>query len=71
VGDDVLGQMSEAERPGWDWILSNERVTTSQYAEALAVPSRTAKNHIRKLVKLGLLRMRGAGRATEYEVVRS
>lgn len=71
VGSEALGQMSDAERAGWDWIVTKETITTAEYEKALGVPNRTAKNHIKKLVELGLLRMKGAGRATRYEVVRS
>jgi len=71
VGGDALGQMSDAERAGWDWIVTKETVSTSEYQDAMGVPNRTAKNHIKRLVELGLLRMKGAGRATRYEVVRS
>ena len=73
VGSEALGQMSDAERAGWDWIVTKETITTAEYEKALGVPNRTAKNHInlKKLVELGRLRMKGAGRATRYEVVRS
>lgn len=70
VGGEALGQMTDAERAGWDWIVTKETITTAEYEDAMGVPNRTAKNHIKKLVELGLLRMKGAGRATRYEVVR-
>lgn len=70
IRSEVLVRMSAAERAGWDWIVTQETITTAAYEEALGVPNRTAKNHIKKLVELGLLRMKGAGRATRYEVVR-
>lgn len=67
----VVEQLSDAERRGWTWLVTRERVTTAEYQEAMAIPNRTAKNHLKKLTELGLLRMTGAGRATRYEVVRS
>jgi len=52
------------------WFSTKDRVTTAEYEEAMDIPNRTAKNHIGKLVKLGLLRRKGAGPSTFYEVVR-
>ncbi|MFV2073048.1 MAG: ATP-binding protein [Thermoanaerobaculales bacterium] len=69
--DDILAQLSEAERNGWDWLATRDTVTTAEYQKAIGVPNRTAKNHIKKMTELGLLKMLGAGRATRYEVVRS
>ena len=68
---DILVKLSESERAGWTWLVTRDTVTTTEYQEAMKVPNRTAKNHMKKLTELGLLRMVGAGRATRYEVVRS
>jgi ATP-dependent DNA helicase RecG len=67
---DVLVQLSESERAGWDWLVTRQTVTTAEYQAALGSPNRTAKNHLNKLTKLGLLHMVGAGPATRYQVVR-
>jgi hypothetical protein len=37
---------------------------------AVDTASRTARNHLKHLTEVGLLRMTGAARATSYEVVR-
>jgi len=66
----VREQLTKAELAGWEWFSTKNRVTTAEYEEAVGIPNRTAKNHINKLVKLGLLRRRGAGPSTFYEVVR-
>lgn len=63
-------RLTKAEMAGWQWLSTKERVTTPEYEKAMGVPNRTAKNQIKKLVDLGLLRRRGAGSATFYEVVR-
>jgi len=57
--------------PGWEWLATKDTVTAAEYQAALNLPNRTAKNHLKKLTGLGLLRMAGAGRATRYLVVRS
>jgi len=66
----VREQLTKAELAGWEWFSTKDRVTTAEYEEAMGIPNRTAKNHIGKLVKLGLLRRKGAGPTTFYEVVR-
>jgi len=65
-----LETLSKAERSGWEWLATRKSVTNSQYQEAMNLPERTARNHLKRLTELGLLRRVGAGRATSYEVVR-
>ncbi len=66
----ILGQLTASEQAGWNWLATQETVTTSQYQAALGLPNRTAKNHLKRLAELGLLEMAGAGRATHYRVLR-
>lgn len=68
--EDALQRLSKAERAGWEWLSTKSVVTTAEYEEAMELPNRTAKNHIKKLTELGLLKRVGAGRATRYEVFR-
>ena len=68
---DILGKLSEGERAGWAWLVTQEQVTTAEYKEAMDVSLRTARYHIRRFVDAGLLRVEGAGKATRYVVVRS
>lgn len=68
--DELRERLSKAELVGWEWLAGRETVTTAEYEEAMNLPNRTAKNHLRKLTELGLLKMTGAGRATRYEVIR-
>jgi len=68
---EIRVQLSKSELAGWMWISKRNSVATSEYEKAMKLPNRTAKNHIQKLSKLGLLKMTGAGRATRYEVIRS
>jgi ATP-dependent DNA helicase RecG len=69
LGDKVLAKLSDAERAGWEWLVTRETVTTAEYQEAMRVPERTARFHLKSLGDLGLLRAKGAGRARRYEVV--
>lgn len=70
LANEIREQLSKAEVVGWEWISKRHSVTTAEYEEAMGIPNRTAKNHIQKMKKLGLLKMTGAGRATRYEVMR-
>ncbi len=70
LGEAWLNTLSKAERAGWEWLSTKASVTTAEYQEVMNLPDRTARNHLKKLTELGLLRMVGAGRATRYEVVR-
>ena len=66
----ALAGLSDAERAGWDWMVQQDSFTTSDYETALGLPNRTARNHLKRLTEAGLLRRKGRGRATHYEVVR-
>jgi len=66
----LLDQLTDAERKGWAWLVTQQMITTADYEKAIGVPNRTAKNHLKKLTDLGLLKMTGAARATRYEVAR-
>lgn len=66
----ALTELSEAERAGWAWLVTREVITTAEYQEAMEIPNRTAKFHLKRMADLGLLRVVGAGRATRYEVAR-
>ncbi len=67
---EVLDQLTEAERKGWAWMVTQGEFSASEYGEALGLPERTTRNHISKLRKLDLLEKLGAGPATKYRVVR-
>jgi len=67
---DMLAQLSEAERNGWEWLATREVVTTAEYQRAMGIPLRTARFQLGRLSELGLLRRVGSARATRYEVLR-
>src|ERR1043166_2558644 len=67
----VLDKLSKSERSGWKWLATKDTVTSMSYAEAMGLPYRTAMNHLRRFRKLRLLDKTGAGRATEYKILRS
>lgn len=65
-----LAELSPAEKKGWEWVATQEQFTTAAYQDATATPRRTALNHIKRFVDLGLVEVVGLGRAARYKVIR-
>lgn len=63
-----LDQLGKSERKGWEWVVSKQTVTSSEYETALGVSNRTALNHLNKFTELGLVKRSGSGPSTEYQV---
>jgi len=66
---ETLANLSKSERRGWEWVLSKQTVTSSEYESAMVVSNRTALNHLKKFTELGLAKRLGSGPSTEYQVV--
>jgi ATP-dependent DNA helicase RecG len=67
---EVLAAMSEDERVGWRFLATRDRSTKEEYTRTTGYDDRKAQRQLKHFVELGLLRRRGSGRATFYEVVR-
>ena len=65
----VLRELTPEEREGWSFLAGRTRATQREYAQHLGVTARTAQRHLTHFVELGLLRRRGKGPATRYDVV--
>ena len=65
----TLAQLSKSARKGWEWVVSNRTVTTSEYENAMGVSNRTALNHLKKFAELGLAKRSGSGPSTKYQVL--
>ncbi len=63
-----LDQLNKSERKGWEWVVSRQTVTSSEYETALGVSNRTALNHLNKFTDLGLIKRSGSGPSTKYQV---
>jgi hypothetical protein len=70
LGKEVLASLSKSERAGWEWLATKETTSSTEYAVAMAVPNRTALNHLKRLTDLKLLAKTGSGPTTQYRVVR-
>lgn len=68
LGEGAADSMSKLEQKGWQWLVAQGSVTASEYARAVGIPKRTALNHLKRFVELGVLLRTGTGRATRYEV---
>lgn len=66
--DNLLSQLSESQKRGWEWLSKRSRSTKSEYAEAMGIGDRTATTHLSHFKHLGLLSAEGSGPATVYVV---
>ncbi|MEX2606474.1 MAG: ATP-binding protein [Kiritimatiellia bacterium] len=66
---EMLDELSDSEREGWEWLTGFETVTASDYESQLKIPRRTVLNHFNSFIDLGLLKKEGSGSATRYRVL--
>ncbi len=69
LAEAVLRELTPEERKGWSFLAGQTSVTQNEYAQHMGVTARTAQRHLTHFVELGILRRRGQGRATKYEVL--
>jgi hypothetical protein len=69
LAPEVLESLSKPEQEGWQWMSTKGRAKSSQYAKAMRIEDRTARRHLNRFEKLGLVRKTGSGPSTEYEVI--
>src|SRR5208282_2944331 len=65
----VLELLTESERMGWQWLATVGRATSSQYVSGVRVRGRTARRHLNHFLELQLVKKKGSGPSTEYEVI--
>ena len=66
---EILKSLSKSEQKGWQWLATQGRTNSSQYAVALEIDPRTARRHLNRFEELGLVRKAGAGPLIGYEVI--
>lgn len=66
---EVLESLSKAERKGWQWLARKRRTSSSEYASAMEIETRTARRHLTRFEQIGLVRRKGTGPHVEYDVV--
>jgi ATP-dependent DNA helicase RecG len=62
--------LNKSQRSGWAWVSSRSTTSSSEYEKEMGVSNRTALNHLSKFESLGLVKRRGSGNTTVYEVTR-
>lgn len=70
LSQDIIESLSKSERAGWEWLVTRETASSSDYAYAMKLPKRTALNHLKRFTNLNLLRKSGSGPSTLYQVTR-
>lgn len=70
LGNAVVEALSKTERTGWEWLTTKQTVSSGEYASAMEMPVRTALNHLKRFVELGLVEKIGSGTSTRYKVTR-
>lgn len=65
----VRASLNNSEQDGWQWLATKGNAKSSEYAAAMGVDDRTARRHLNRFLKLGLVRKIASGPATEYEVI--
>ncbi|MDP3148155.1 MAG: ATP-binding protein [Ignavibacteria bacterium] len=67
--NEKLKELNSKENQGFENIRVHGNITSSEYRTIMNVSGRTARNHLKKMVDLGLLKVEGEGKATKYVVI--
>lgn len=69
LDEDVLKSLSKSEQKGWQWLATQGRTSSSQYADTMKIETRTARRHLNRFEELSLVRKTGSGPSIGYEVI--
>jgi len=69
LAPDILNQLNEDERTGWEYLATQRQVTRKEYETHTGYDTRKAQRHLKRFVEMGLLQATGSGRAQKYQVV--
>ena len=58
--------ISAQEYEEWLFIQAHEPVTRAQFAKKFNLPTRTAQNHLGRLIDMGVISPKGKGKAIKY-----
>jgi len=68
LGENALKALSKSERMGWQWLTTQGKVKSGEYAKAIGVETRTARRHLVHFEELGLVKKTGSGPSQKYEI---
>jgi len=66
----IFTRLNRDDRKAWQFMVGRESLTSSELMAAMDFDERKAQRVLKKLLDVGLVRRRGKGRATRYEVIR-
>jgi ATP-dependent DNA helicase RecG len=66
----LLDDLNERQKQAWTYLREHEIITKAIYADLCRCPPRTALKDLQDLVKKGILKREGVGKATSYRRVR-
>jgi predicted HTH transcriptional regulator len=65
---DNLKKLNSKEKKGYDILADRKQITSSEYQIVVKVSERTARNHLNKMVELGLIFPEHAGKYIIYKL---
>src|ERR1035437_3913766 len=65
---DNLKKLNSKEKKGYDILADRKQITSSEYQTIMKVSERTARNHLNKMVELGLIFPEHAGKYIIYKL---
>jgi ATP-dependent DNA helicase RecG len=68
LGARVLRSLNRDDTRSWEYLSTRTVVNREEYAQHMGYDRRKAQRHLKKFVRLGLLRKVGSSSATRYEV---
>jgi len=68
LGTKVLRSLNRDDTRSWEYLSTRTAVNREEYAQHMDYDRRKAQRHLKKFVRLGLLRKVGFSSATRYEV---
>ncbi len=66
----ILKTLNERQKQAWKYLRENETITNSIYVDLCKCPPRTALSDLQDLVKRGILKREGVGKATIHRRIR-
>jgi ATP-dependent DNA helicase RecG len=69
VGGKSIGKLSAEELKGFEYIRLKEKVKRSEYESEFGFDKKKAERHLGKMVKLRLIKRKGSGPSTFYEII--
>lgn len=70
LGPAILGKLSRSELAGWNWLATQDWVSSTEYGDSQNLEKRAGTLHLKKFLDLGIAAREGKGRATRYRAIK-